>query len=104
MTFLRDFLPVLAKPMAIVGIVGQTMFAMRFIIQWFVSERKRESTVPLAFWYFSVLGGMLTLVYALWRRDPVFSVAQASGLIVYARNLMLIHGKKKRDAVPAVEV
>ena len=93
MHFLMEFLPGLMKPMAIVGILGQALFSLRFIVQWFASERKGESVIPVAFWYFSLVGGLLTLIYALSLRDAIFSVAQASGLIVYARNLMLIRAK-----------
>jgi lipid-A-disaccharide synthase-like uncharacterized protein len=91
---MNDFLEVLLQPMAAVGVVGQAMFSARFLVQWLVSEKKKESTIPIAFWYLSMAGGTLTLVYAIWRRDPIFTVAQASGLLVYARNLMLIRARK----------
>jgi lipid-A-disaccharide synthase-like uncharacterized protein len=75
----------------VIGFLGQFLFAARFIVQWVASERKRESHVPVPFWYFSLIGGAITTAYAIHRRDPVFIVGQASGLIVYARNLMLIY-------------
>jgi len=87
---------VLGKPMAFVGIAGQLLFTSRFLVQWIASERKRDSVVPVAFWYLSILGGALTAVYAAWRRDPIFLVAQLSGLLVYARNLMLIRNHTSR--------
>jgi len=73
-----------------VGFLGQALFSMRFIIQWWVSERQRRSVVPLAFWYFSLAGGATLLAYAVYRLDPVFIIGQAAGLFVYSRNLMLI--------------
>lgn len=81
-----------------VGFLGQAMFSARFIIQWFVSEKAKESIVPIAFWYFSILGGMTLLTYAIWRRDPVIICGQAGGLMIYARNLWLIHSKRAREA------
>jgi lipid-A-disaccharide synthase-like uncharacterized protein len=95
--FLREFLEGLLEPMAIVGVAGQALFSMRFIVQWLVSERRKESVVPVSFWYLSIIGGSLTLVYAIWRKEPLFTIAQASGLLVYARNLMLIHRRPKTD-------
>ncbi|MCX5898713.1 MAG: lipid-A-disaccharide synthase N-terminal domain-containing protein [Proteobacteria bacterium] len=76
------------------GFFGQFVFAMRFIIQWIVSEKKKESIVPLSFWYLSLGGGVILLIYAIYKNDPVFMLGQATGLIVYARNLMLITKKK----------
>ena len=73
-----------------VGLVGQAMFTMRFLVQWVTSERARRSVTPTAFWYFSMLGGLVLLLYAVHRRDPVFIVGQAAGLLIYARNLHLI--------------
>ena len=72
-----------------VGFVGQGLFTARFLVQWLVSEQKRESVVPLAFWWLSLVGGTTLLAYALFRRDPVIITGQAMGLIVYTRNLML---------------
>ena len=79
------------------GFFGQFVFAMRFIIQWIVSEKKKESIVPLSFWYLSLCGGVILLIYAIYKKDPVFMLGQASGLIVYARNLMLITKKKNMN-------
>lgn len=82
----------------VVGLAGQLMFTMRFLVQWIASERERRSTVPVAFWYFSIAGGLILFSYALWRRDPVFIVGQGTGLFIYSRNLWLIHGEKLRTA------
>jgi len=81
-----------------VGFLGQAMFSARFIIQWFVSEKAKESIVPIAFWYFSILGGLTLLTYAIWRRDPVIICGQAGGLMIYARNLWFIYSKRAREA------
>ena len=75
-----------------VGLSGQALFSMRFLVQWLASERQRRSVVPLTFWYFSVAGGVTLLAYALYRRDPVFIVGQLGGLGIYLRNLQLIRG------------
>jgi lipid-A-disaccharide synthase-like uncharacterized protein len=73
----------------LLGALGQALFSGRFIVQWIASERSRKSVLPLAFWYFSLLGGTALLIYAIHRRDPVFIFGQAAGLIVYVRNLHL---------------
>ena len=80
-----------------IGFIGQFVFAARFIVQWLASERRRTSHIPIQFWYLSLAGGIIMTAYAVHRRDPVFIVGQASGLVVYARNLMLIH-RRERDA------
>jgi lipid-A-disaccharide synthase-like uncharacterized protein len=73
------------------GLLGQLFFTARFVIQWVASERSGRSTVPNAFWYFSLAGGSILFLYAcLYRHDLVFTLGQAAGLFVYARNLMLI--------------
>jgi lipid-A-disaccharide synthase-like uncharacterized protein len=81
----------------IVGFVGQFVFFMRFLVQWIYSEIRRESLIPIAFWYFSIVGSLTLLSYALYRRDPVFIVGQMFGVVVYGRNLYLIYSKKRRD-------
>jgi lipid-A-disaccharide synthase-like uncharacterized protein len=77
-----------------VGLFGQVMFFMRFFIQWIASERRKQSVVPLAFWYFSVAGGTILLVYAIYKADIVFILGQAGGLAIYMRNLMLIYAHR----------
>jgi lipid-A-disaccharide synthase-like uncharacterized protein len=73
-----------------VGFLGQALFFMRFFVQWLASERAGRSVIPIAFWYFSFLGGIVLFFYALWRQDPVFMFGQGSGLLIYARNLYFI--------------
>jgi lipid-A-disaccharide synthase-like uncharacterized protein len=82
----------------IIGFVGQALFGARFIIQWIVSEKKGESTIPLAFWYCSIGGAIVLLSYAIYKEDPVFIVGQSLGSIVYVRNLILIDRKRKSMA------
>jgi lipid-A-disaccharide synthase-like uncharacterized protein len=84
----------------ILGFVAQAMFMMRFVVQWVASERAKRSVVPIAFWFFSVGGGILLLVYAIYRKDPVYIAGQGLGLIIYARNLWLIFMEHRRSAVP----
>ncbi|OWW21984.1 lipid-A-disaccharide synthase N-terminal domain-containing protein [Noviherbaspirillum denitrificans] len=73
-----------------VGMLGQALFMMRFVIQWIQSERRRASVIPVAFWYFSLMGGVVLLVYSIHRRDPVFIAGQALGVVIYLRNLYLV--------------
>ena len=75
----------------IIGFLGQGLFFGRWLVQWIVSERKAESQMPIAFWYLSLVGGLITLAYAIYRRDPVFIAGQGVGALVYIRNLMLIN-------------
>jgi lipid-A-disaccharide synthase-like uncharacterized protein len=82
-----------------IGFLAQGLFFGRFVIQWIVSERKGESTVPFAFWIFSVLGGSMLLLYAIHQRDPVFIFGQAGGLVIYLRNLVLIYKKHQRQTI-----
>ena len=74
----------------LLGLAGQTLFSARFLVQWVASERRGISIIPIVFWWLSLGGGGLLLVYALHRRDPVFILGQATGIVVYVRNLMLI--------------
>ena len=67
--------------------VAQLLFTARFLVQWIESERKNRMVIPIAFWFFSIGGGVLLLIYAIHRRDPVFIAGQAFGVFVYARNL-----------------
>jgi len=82
-----------------VGYVGQGLFAMRFVVQWIASERVGRSVIPVAFWFFSIGGGMLLFVYALYIRDPVFILGQGLGLFVYLRNLYFVFRERKAALV-----
>jgi lipid-A-disaccharide synthase-like uncharacterized protein len=78
-----------------IGFLAQAMFSMRFIVQWIASEKARASIVPETFWYFSFAGGFMLLAYAIYRGDPVFILGQATGLIIYARNIYFIWTNKR---------
>jgi len=79
----------------ILGFLGQTLFSMRFLIQWIYSEKHKKSIIPKAFWYFSLAGGITLFSYAILRQDPVFIAGQGLGLFVYIRNLMFIKQEHK---------
>ncbi|WP_212522966.1 lipid-A-disaccharide synthase N-terminal domain-containing protein [Actibacterium sp. MT2.3-13A] len=80
-----------------IGLGGQLLFTARFLVQWIASERAGRSVVPLAFWYFSVGGGLVLFSYAVYRKDPVFILGQSMGLFIYLRNLWLIHAEKRQS-------
>ena len=88
--YLHDVFVVQLDWWIVLGFAAQALFTMRFLVQWIASERARKSVIPVAFWFFSIGGGLLLLIYALYRRDPVFIAGQALGLIVYVRNLYFI--------------
>ena len=81
-----------------VGFLGQFLFFSRFLVQWIASEKEKRSVIPNAFWYFSIGGGVILFAYALYRRDPVFITGQTVGLLVYFRNLWLIHGTPESNS------
>ncbi|HEY1405124.1 MAG TPA: lipid-A-disaccharide synthase N-terminal domain-containing protein [Spirochaetota bacterium] len=80
------------------GFTGQFFFSLRFLIQWISSERHKKSVIPEMFWYFSTAGSLLLLVYACLKKDIVFILGQSTGLIIYIRNLYLIHKSKSADS------
>ncbi len=85
----------------LLGFFAQAMFTMRFLVQWIASERAGRSVIPVAFWIFSVAGGLTLLAYALYRRDVVFIVGQAFGVFVYLRNLYFIVRDRRATASAA---
>jgi lipid-A-disaccharide synthase-like uncharacterized protein len=78
----------------IFGFIGQAMFTMRFVVQWIASEKSKESVIPVAFWYFSLAGGLILLAYAIRQMDPVFILAYLLNPVIYLRNLYFIYKKK----------
>ncbi len=78
------------------GLIAQLLFTARFLVQWLASERAGQSVIPLAFWYFSIAGGVMTLVYGLVRREPIIILGQALAVFIYLRNLILIHKERMR--------
>lgn len=83
-----------------IGLGGQCLFMLRFVVQWLASERARRSVVPIAFWWLSIGGAAVLLAYAIWRRDPVFILGQSLGFLIYGRNLWLIRAERRADAKP----
>ncbi len=75
----------------LLGFAGQALFSARFLVQWLHSERHRQSLIPVAFWYFSLAGGVTLFAYALHIGDPVFILGQSLGVFIYTRNLYFIH-------------
>jgi lipid-A-disaccharide synthase-like uncharacterized protein len=98
-SYLYDVFWTRLDALAIFGIAAQFLFAARFIVQWLASERAGRSVMPLAFWFFSVGGGILTLIYGLIRREPVIILGQGLSIFIYIRNLMLIF--RERDNASA---
>jgi lipid-A-disaccharide synthase-like uncharacterized protein len=80
----------------IVGFTGQVIFGARFILQWIVSEYKKRSHVPVAFWYISLVGSVVLLSYAVHRKDLIFMLGLSLNTLIYARNLRLIHKHAKK--------
>ena len=94
--YLQDVFVIRLDWWVVLGFVAQGLFTMRFLVQWIASERAGRSVIPLAFWLFSIGGGLLLLVYALYRKDPVFIAGQAFGVFVYVRNLYFVLRERKR--------
>jgi len=86
---MRQFISQFTDPWILFGFCAQGVFFLRFIVQWIESERRKKSVVPLVFWYLSIVGSVLILIYAIKRGDPVFIFGQGFALIIYIRNIML---------------
>lgn len=82
----------------IIGLVGQGMFFLRFACQWYSSERAGRSMIPNVFWYFSIAGAAIVLIYGLHRQEIVLILGQGVALFIYIRNLVLI----RRERVPVL--
>ncbi|PYL03817.1 MAG: hypothetical protein DME31_05420 [Verrucomicrobia bacterium] len=78
----------------VLGFIGNALFSMRFLVQWFASERQGESVIPVSFWYWSIAGSALMCLYFIFRRDPVGILAYLPNSLIYIRNLMLIRKRK----------
>lgn len=90
--FFKEF----ATPAGVFGLCAQMLFMGRFVVQWFVSERRKRSTIPVAFWWISLSGGLLLFVYATIKEEPVFMLGQMLGIGIYTRNLMMIYRRRMR--------
>jgi lipid-A-disaccharide synthase-like uncharacterized protein len=82
------------------GLMGQCLFTGRFIVQWLSSESQKKSVIPTSFWLLSIGGAVILLIYAIHRQDPVFMIGQSIGLLIYLRNLKLIHNERTRSFKP----
>lgn len=80
------------------GLLAQAMFFSRWLVQWIVSERAKKSVVPVMFWFFSFIGGIMMLVYVTYLGSPALIIGQAIGLIVYSRNIYFIWSHKNTQA------
>jgi lipid-A-disaccharide synthase-like uncharacterized protein len=78
------------NPWLVVGFLGQSLFFGRFFVQWIATERQKKSVIPRSFWFLSLGGGAVLLLYSIHRRDPVFIAGQATGLLIYSRNLWFL--------------
>jgi len=76
------------------GFLGQALFGLRFLIQWWASEKHGASIIPDAFWYTSIPAAAVLLSYAIWREDPVFIINEALCLAIFIRNVTLLKRKK----------
>lgn len=81
----------------VLGLIGQICFTMRFVVQWLASELARKSVVPVAFWFFSLIGGGLLLVYSIYLKNPVFILGNSLGFTVYLRNVWLIYRERRQS-------
>ncbi len=82
---------------AYIGIIAQALFTGRFVVQWLASEKAGRSVIPFSFWLLSIAGGLLLLVYALYRRDPVFILGQGFGVLIYFRNLIFVLRERRLE-------
>lgn len=79
----------ISLPLLVFGSVGQIIFTLRFIYQWWYSRSRNESILPSGFWILSLAGATITIVYGVFRRDPVLIIGHGAGFFAYARNLWL---------------
>lgn len=86
------------------GVLAQFVFGARFIVQWVASEKAERSVIPVGFWFLSITGGLMTLIYGFARRDIVIILGQAFSIFIYVRNLMLIAREAKRKAATDVGI
>ena len=84
--------------LVVIGYAGQLLFTMRFVVQWIATERARKSVIPVAFWFFSIGGGLLLFGYALAIKDPVFILGQGFGVFVYLRNLYFVYHERGKTS------
>lgn len=81
--------PDIARWLLILGVIAQVVFTLRFVYQWMYAEKHKEATLPLGFWILSLIGGLMTLTYFIFRMDFVLIVSNVMGAIIYSRNIIL---------------
>ncbi len=84
----------------VLGLTGQAAFFSRFLVQWLASEKAGQSYVPMSFWYLSLVGSLILLVYAIHRQEPIFLLGYLPNSVVYIRNIMLIK-RRGTDGSPS---
>jgi lipid-A-disaccharide synthase-like uncharacterized protein len=96
---ISQIITLIKDPWIIFGFATQFVFFLRFVVQWLASEKRKESVIPLAFWYLSLGGTIMILIYSIRQKDIVFSTASVLNALIYIRNLILINSKKKSHTV-----
>lgn len=96
--YLYDVFVARADLWLVLGVFGQLLFGARFLVQWLASEKAGRSVIPVAFWFFSIGGGIITLVYGLYKREPVIILGQALSVFIYVRNLALIRRNRQSQS------
>jgi lipid-A-disaccharide synthase-like uncharacterized protein len=86
--------------LALFGLLAQAVFMCRFLVQWMASEKAHRSVIPIQFWWLSIIGASMLLLYGFLRQDVVIILGQAFGFIVYARNLWFRHNEAREDNPP----
>jgi len=84
----------------IIGFLGQFIYFLRFVVQWYFSEKAKASIIPIQFWYLSIIGAVIVFIYAIVRKDPVFFLGQLIAIVIYIRNLHFI---KKGKALSKID-
>ena len=92
----------LLNPWVLFGFAAQFVFFLRFAVQWWVSEKKKQSVIPISFWYLSLVGTFMILIYSLRQKDIVFIAASLLNSLIYIRNLILIFNQKKKEKTDTV--
>ncbi|MFI5015866.1 MAG: lipid-A-disaccharide synthase N-terminal domain-containing protein [Hyphomicrobiales bacterium] len=99
--YLQDVFVEKFNLVVLIGLIGQGLFTMRFLVQWLASERAGRSVIPFSFWLFSIGGGLLLFAYSLWRRDLVFILGQGLGVFIYLRNVVFVLKERREEAAKA---
>ena len=95
--FWEDFLQNVKNPWVALGVLGQAVFFTRFLVQWIASERQKRSVIPLSFWWISIAGSALVLLYGIQVREPIILLGQSCGMFIYIRNLVMIRAERLRS-------